>query len=89
MLDVKRLKEFLDMCPDDMIVQTQRGENIVSMTNVGKTDKQMVILSTALPIGFCKTCGERVYPSELAGYCPTCVINLKPSEIEYDSKGRL
>lgn len=79
-LTVKDLKEYLNMCPDDMIIQNQFGQDIVHYVNsVTEDNKNLLVLSTRKPIGECDKCGNKVYDSDLKDYeaiCPTCDENL-------------
>ncbi len=62
-LTVKKLKEFLRILGDDIIITSEQNEDFVHMIAGNPT-----ILSTKQPIGYCNRTDEYVYPSVVEGY---------------------
>ena len=91
MLTVKFLKEYLAICPDDMIIQNQKGEDIIHLCNISNpnAEHEVLIISSEHPLGFCTKCEDRCYPEnelkDYYSYCPTCDENLYEFEVEKNS----
>jgi Zn finger protein HypA/HybF involved in hydrogenase expression len=82
MMTVKKLRELLNSFMPDARVITPDSDHIVHISNL---KDGTVVLSTEKPIGYCKKCGEYVFPTTVEGYvgvCPNCNEDLYGIEIE-------
>lgn len=79
-LTVRDLKKMIEHANDDAPVILQDGSSIIHVM-ISDT----VLLSSEKPIGYCKRCGEYVYPEkeleEYTAYCPNCDENMYSFEI--------